>query len=101
GQHVTQLAEEAGAVLREPAFWALFAPQRGQLGQQPPLLVVQAPRRLDLDVDDEVAASGAAQVRDSEAAEGDGVTRLRPRLDLESLLAVQGRQAERGAEGRR
>ena len=58
------------------ALRALLAAQRGQLAQQLLLLRVEPGRGLHVGVDDEVAAAGAAQVGDAEAAQGHRVAGL-------------------------
>ena len=60
--------------------------------------LVEPGRGLHVDVDDEVAAAGAAQVGDAQAAQGDRVAGLGARLIVELVGAVEGVQAERRAE---
>ncbi|MDQ0713305.1 hypothetical protein QFZ55_002757 [Streptomyces luteogriseus] len=55
----------------------------------------------DLDVDDEVAASAAAQVRDAPAVQRDGLAGLGARADVDLLHAVERLQRHLRAEGRR
>src|SRR6266498_4910527 len=76
-----------------------LAAQLGELAQQPLLLVGELVRGLYRELDQQVAAAAAVGVGDAALAEALHRARLGARVDLDGLLAVEGDQRERPAEG--
>ena len=71
----------------------------GQLAEQGLLLLGQVLRRLDEDLDEEIALAPPGDVLDALALEADRLARLRPGRDLEDLVPLERRDLHPGAEG--
>src|SRR6476469_2400959 len=61
----------------------------GELAQELLLLLAELGRRRDVGPDDEVAASASLAPRDAFAAQTEDRVRLRPRLDIDPVVAVE------------
>src|SRR5207302_10185560 len=94
-------ADRALQLREDPLLGAVrvLADSAVELLEQPALLVVEVARHEDVDQDAVVAAPEALENRHPPSAQDDDLSRLRPRLQRDLLVALERRHGDSRAEG--